>query len=225
MNRKKGFINLVIYFWGTALLGMIVPVLCGFSNEFMESFLFFTIIMSLSGLIIVAYNFKFIKQQFKDNFRKKETYVYGVLGAVVLVAIAVANTMMFQAIDPAIKLTSGNESELNTMLENTPKIMIILVTGFIIPFIEEIVFRAGIMGIITQHKVKDSYVPYILCALAFTFLHDTTIFNNPFDLQNIYFFTTYLIPSLVLSIFYKKTNHNLLAVYVIHIINNVIGSL
>lgn len=223
MNRKKSIINIIIYFAGTIFFTGIVGYLLDLSNKHIKEFSYFSIVMSLVGLVLFIYNRKFIKEQFKRNYKLKETYRIAGKGFVTLYVVLILNLIFFFKIDPSIGQTPGNEEALNTMFANIPKISLILVAGLLIPLIEELVFRASFVGLIIGDKCSTSYVPYVLCAIFFALLHDASILGNPLNIENIYFFVLYFIPSLVLALYYKKTNHNLLVVYFIHMINNTIS--
>lgn len=220
MKRSKGLLNVFMYFIGISFIALIIARLFNFSDAYILSLDYFGIYMSILAVILIALNFDFVKKQFKDNFFKVETYKYGFIGFIVLVTAVFINATIFMNLDPSMNLTSSNEAEVNGLIENASKLQIFVVIGLIVPFVEELIFRASIMGILIGDTIKKSYFPYIICAIIFAFLHDTTLLSDPFKLQNLFYFMMYFIPSLVLCLFYKKTEHNLLAVYLIHILNN-----
>lgn len=228
MNRKNGLMNILIYFLGSIVYGLVVGIIVGLAigmENVESSFAFFAGTMLLIGVAIIAYDWKFIKEQLRKNLYRKETYIYGLVGAVVLMGISLLLPIIFQMIDPNISHMPENEASIDEMLKGVPFAISVLMVAIIVPFIEELVFRAGVMGLLLGNKVGKSYIPYIIGAIIFALGHDTTIFNDPTNIQNIYFFSMYFAIALVLAVFYKKSNHNLLTVFIIHMINNFISLL
>lgn len=222
MKRLKGIMNIGIYFFGQIIFAFMIAKMFNFSKTYQEGFDFYCIVFVVLAIVLVICNFQFLKQQFKDNFFKFDTYKYGIIGFILLLTIAIINFNIFTNLDPNISKVSNNEAEITKLIANTSKIQVLLVVGLLAPFIEEIIFRASLMGVLIGDKIKDSYMPYIGCALVFTLFHDASILSNPFNIQAIYYFTMYFIPSIVLCLMYKKTNHNLVAVIIIHMLNNSI---
>lgn len=228
MNRKSGLMNIVIYFLGSLVYGIVVGIAVGIVvgvDKIETSFAFFAGTSLLVALVIMAYDWKFIKEQLRVNLYKKETYVYGVVGVMVALGISLLLPVIFQSIDPNINHVPENQALIDEMLKETPFILTVLIVAVVVPITEELVFRAGVMGLLLGDKVGKSYFPYIIGALIFTLMHDITILQDPTNIQNIYFFSIYLSISLVLAVVYKKSNHNLLAVIIMHMINNFIGLL
>lgn len=220
MSRKKSIINILLYFVGISIFTVIINMFLNLKVEYYLSFDYMKLSMIGLAIVLVVINFNYIKNQFKENFFKPETYIYGVIGFISVVILFMIMSNIFLNIDPKLVQTPGNESEVNSIIAGVSKIQVFLVIAVLIPFVEEIIFRASIMALLIGDTISKSYLPYILCAIIFALLHDTSILANPFSLQNIYYFFIYFIPSIVLCIVFKKTNHNLLAVYVVHILNN-----
>lgn len=223
MNRKQSIINIVIYFAGMIFTAKVLKLMFNLSDKFIQGYSFFAIVMSLIGLVLFVYNRKYLKRQFGKNLMAKQTYTELIKGFILLFGLLILNLIFFYQIDPSVGQTPANEAELNEMFANVPKLSLVLVAGIIIPLIEELIFRVSLIGVMIGNKQSTSYVPYILAAVVFALFHDTSILENPQNVESIYFFMMYFIPALVLTLYYKKTNHNLLVVYFIHMVNNILG--
>lgn len=235
MNRKIAGINILWYFIVQYLITGIVFVFFAGTFDSMDkardaylntdAMFYLFAVVSMIGLIgLMILNFKYIKEKIIygiENFRY--SLIYGVSGYFIMMFFIIA----FNLIRVIIGLPASdpeNEQNVNNILSQVPLMSGILLVGLLVPLFEELVFRVSFMGVLTKDKKSKSFIPYIICAICFSLLHDQTIITQ-FSLEAIMNFMSYFILSLGLSLVYRFSNHNLVAVFIVHALNNTIATL
>ncbi|WP_423364521.1 lysostaphin resistance A-like protein [Mycoplasma sp. P36-A1] len=237
MSRFKSIINITIY----NIFPIIVQIIFAFyikakfaslSADQMQSKLVDTlgsiqgmaIMMIPTLMIIILLNYKYLRKKIHKSFENiKETFKYGLIGYIIMTFAIVVFSILVQLMQIDVS-EAENQQVVNNMMSGASTLTIILVIGLIVPFLEELIFRMSIAGLLIKDKVSKSWLPYIIMALIFALIHENSFITN-FSVEAVVNFLTYLIPSLTLSFVYKVSNHNIIATYIMHILNNVIPSI
>jgi len=175
-------------------------------------------------LIVFALNYKYFIAKFKYAFLVlRQSLIYGFVGYLVSITLLAILGVIISMNN--LEVTNPENQEIiNSMLRNTNLFIAILTLGFIIPLLEELIFRIAFAGLFIRDKVKESWLPYIAMAIIFALIHETSIITVH-DLNSLFMFLFYFIPAMVLSAIYKLSKHNILAVYIMHVLTNVVAVL
>lgn len=243
MTRLKSLLNMLLYFLVPILMQFIYTFIYRLVNPDLAQTDFITNatqnLSSLTGMaymmiptliIIILLNYQYLKRKVAYSiFDYKKTIKYGVTGFIVMYGAVIIFSIILQLMQVSVD-TAENQAQIDNMIKNMPLFNVILIIGFIVPFLEEIIFRMSLAGLLIKDKVVNynkpilNWLPYIAMALIFALIHESSFITN-FNSDNLINFITYFIPSLCLAIVYKKSQHNILATYIMHIINNVITTL
>lgn len=230
MSRIKASANILVYF---AFQFLSIFILFGLLNLFinnidtqmiknwvLDNSLLFIGIVNTSILVIISLiSHRYFRLKFKVAFKKIGYSIKtGIKGYIILLLAVITLGYLLNA--SGIKMeTPENEKVVNSVLSNSNLILSFLIIGILSPILEELIFRVSIMGILVKDHPQKSWVMYIIAALIFALVHDSTFISNP-SLTSLAAFLVYLVPSLVLCGIYKISNHNILSVIIAHSLNN-----
>ncbi|MDR1782529.1 MAG: CPBP family intramembrane metalloprotease [Bacilli bacterium] len=230
MSRIKALINIIIYLVVQLFSGLLIYNLFGSStskSSLIDSltslyFVGFTAVLTL--ILIIITNFNYLKSKILYSIdHYKEAIKYGVLGFLAYWAFSIVFNIIRVFIEGMNSNgTSQNQEVINEMANHAPVIIVFSLIVLIIPFLEELIFRMSLMGVFVKDKKSNRLYFYIIAALLFGLAHDFSFITN-FSISNLFIFLQYFIVSLVIIYVYYKSNHNILATYVLHFCNNLIA--
>ena len=164
-------------------------------------------IMNIGLLFVLANKLELLN--FDSKFLNKKNILIIVIGVVIARLVAILGTILLnnQGID-----STANDAAINNLFTGENPLLIILILGISAPIMEEIVFRAGIIG----YFLKDWPILGIaLSSISFGLVHGPT---------DIISFFIYALIGLVLSIAYFKTSRLEVSI-LIHFFNNLIPAI
>ena len=217
VKEKKDFHPIWIYLVGQLVFSVIISIIIGFiigiklkvsgqsfdafqeSTDTINSIVF--IITSLALFIVFAIMyFKKIKVDIKRI--SKENIKTIILFSI----IAVVANLIISTTFKLLKISMNNQDTIESMM-NVYTIPITILTTFLIPFVEELVFRYALKNII-----KKDIIFIIVSSLLFGFAHGIGIST-----------IVYIVLGICFSLIYLKTDKNVIASTAGHIINNLSG--
>ncbi|MFV0499052.1 MAG: lysostaphin resistance A-like protein [Bacilli bacterium] len=237
-SRIKNFFNVVLYFFNNIfVLGILTTIFIinsdidinNISNEKATNIVFsdMMVIMFITTLItlilLVIININELKQQLLLNIKNKYTYFYPILLIIVYFVIMAIFTFIVEIINPNLSEPENNQSIINMFNSGNTFVFIINVV-FIAPIVEELIFRYSIVNIFHINNKIFSWVPYMISAIIFAFIHEVGFITN-FTLDNLLQFLTYFIPALILSFGYMFTKRNIVSMFLLHIFINSMATL
>ena len=209
-ETKKDFKPIVLYFLIQFIVAIIVGgvanVFTANNNSEISNDMVTTIgnIISFSFIFIIFISlyFKKIKYDAKKLTRKNVLFV--IIVAILMFVFNLIVTSVFMNLG----VSMDNQDSVNTMISNSQIIMSFLV-AVAIPFIEEMVFRYSLSTII-----KNKVVFVIVSSILFGVIHGIGIAT-----------VLYVVLGAIISIVYLKTDKNVIASSIVHIINNLLSLL
>lgn len=231
MSRIKALINLIIYFIFSFFASGVILIILQNQNpssstndlikEISSNLDYLAIINGIILVIILIINFNYLKEKISDSFKNiGETISYALKGYVIVMGINVILSIIVVSVS-IDRTTSGNQQIIDSMLNNTSVFNSILVVGILGPILEELIFRMSVLGLLIKDKVTKSWLPYLLAALLFTFIHDITVFTA-FSPASFITFLSYFLPALGLVFVYRYSKHNIVSVIILHMVYNTI---
>ena len=220
MSRKKAILNILIYFLLPEIV-MYFLVYC-FQIDRRSNLDFFSLTIFLRVLtliLLLAINYGFIKNKLIQCFEKyDDTIKYAVFGLFISMGLMMVYGVILTAlgVEP---IKSKNQENIDEMLKNASLFSKMFLIVILAPIIEEIVFRASVLGVMIKDNISNNVFPYLLCALIFVLIHDYTIVTN-FSTSSVIIFFSYFIPALGLVITYRISNNNLVSVIATHALYN-----
>jgi membrane protease YdiL (CAAX protease family) len=165
-------------------------------------------IMNIGLLLVLANKLELLN--FDSKFLNKKNILIIVIGVVIARLVAILGTILLN--NQGIDSTALNDAAINNLFTGENPLLIILILGISAPIMEEIVFRAGIIG----YFLKDWPILGIaLSSISFGLVHGPT---------DIISFFMYALIGLVLSIAYFKTSRLEVSI-LIHFFNNLIPAI
>lgn len=219
LPNLHGLLTLLLYFVIDTALVIVCSLIFGPDLTFTH-FVFITL---FTLILIYLFNRKELNYQFIKGINQKGWMKQAFIGMGWIYLLSYLLAILVVTFNITI-VQSSNDTALLELFKNTPKIMIFIGTVVLAPTLEEIVFRFGLFTLLTKNKRTNHYWPYILSALVFTFIHDTSIITH-FSPTTIVTFLGYFNLSLVISFMYRKSDHNIMVVILLHSINNFISLL
>ncbi|MGD9886495.1 MAG: lysostaphin resistance A-like protein [Bacilli bacterium] len=166
----------------------------------------------LAGLF-VALLWKVLGKDWKRAFSKNNigrSFATILIGLVAIYASTYAVTIIYELLK--IEGTPDNQNLIESMLQYDSKIFMIITTVLLAPFVEEIIFRKLLFGVV-EEKFKLSRIWAILISAAlFAAVHGVDVF-----------FFQYLALALVISGVYAFSNNNVFVSIALHFLNNSIS--
>lgn len=177
------------------------------------------IIDLMTAIIAVVILRKFIRRQWKDFMDNKLSIVVAgcFLGFFLnICANAVGNSIVKLFVDRA---TSVNQQQVESLTKNIPALMFI-VTGFLAPIGEELIFRGVVF---TGLRKCNRTLAYVVSAFLFGFIHVmSSVFAG--NIGEMVQMIPYVCSGLVFAYIYESTD-NIWASILTHMTNNIFAML
>lgn len=213
VNEKREFKALIIYF--AILFGASVIVSLGFSIKFgqlapeklNEYYGAYTAIYLLTYSILLLVIFWLLyHKKIKGDLKRinKDTFLGLIAYGIGFYVINMVLSVLFTSV---IGATTSNQDALDSAISSLA-IVTIIPTSFIVPLVEEIVFRYAMSTII---KNKVAFV--IVSSLLFAVMHGIGIIT-----------ILYFILGVMLSLIYLKHDKNVIASTAVHMFNNTVSN-
>jgi len=206
LERKKAFSIILIYLGFSIIIPVIIAIigmiLFG-ENEALVNQLNNTATIVLNFImffLFLAIYFKRIKTDIKRLTKKNLIFI------LIISVLAVALNQIVSEIFETFKVQMSNQNQIIELLSNN-KIPWIILSAFLIPFVEEALFRGSLSSII---KKKTLFI--IVSSITFGLMHG-------FGISTL----LYVLLGFIYTMIYIKTDKNLVASTIAHIINNVFG--
>ncbi|NLD26178.1 MAG: CPBP family intramembrane metalloprotease [Acholeplasmataceae bacterium] len=160
------------------------------------------------AVLIVAFFWKAIAEDFKLFIKDWKSNLLTVLFSLVIIVLSsLAMQELYNLF--GISGSSENQEMIESALESNTSILMLLTVLLLAPFIEEILFRKLLFGVVEEKIHLKPIFAIIISALFFSALHALDIF---------YF--QYLPLALVLCVSYYLSKNNIFVPMLIHLINN-----
>ena len=211
LQEKKDFHPLWIYFTGIIGLPIILTiaitifmVIINPTNALEEILNFSNVIsLSLSFIVSIIFFIMYFKKIKKDIKRiTKKQVIFTIIVSIVAVCLNEIICQIFQK----LSINMSNQSQvIDLMCEYT--IPMILLSSIFMPFTEEIVFRYSLGSFI-----KNKVVFVIVSSILFGIMHGIELAT-----------LLYILIGTINAIIYIKTDKNIIAPIIAHVLNNVIA--
>lgn len=195
---------------------------------------------------IVILLFRYLKSDFSQSVSAPgKFWKWFGIGFGILYGVSLVSSLFIQYVTLYLKTyiddfknidtTSGNQSAINTLLNSGlyPTLVIVLMTGFLAPVLEELVFRKSFFNLSKRKGVGM----IILTGAIFGSIHTVesilsivlemmegapgvSYANIVMELLN---FISYFASGIALGVIYKKSNYNIWVTIFIHSVYNLIG--
>jgi len=211
IEEKKDFHPLWIYFTGTIALPIIITMVITIAmvilnpTNGLENVLNISNIISLAlsfivaGVFFIMY-FKKIKKDIKKITKKQVIFTI-----IVSIVAVILNEIICQIFEK-LSVNMTNQDQIIDLISSY-KILMILLCAILIPFTEEVVFRYSLGSLI-----KNKVVFVIVSSILFGIMHGIELAT-----------LLYIFIGAIYAIIYIKTDKNIIASTIAHVINNIIG--
>jgi len=199
-DLKPIWLYLAIYFGIQFIIGFILGII--YMNNAIEMVNKLSAIITFISYLVVTITFIFIyRNQLKLKIKKmtKKDYIYTLVGAAILIFVNVILYKLFSGMNVKME----NQETIMEAYQNSKILMLVSVILFA-PFVEEMVFRYSLSTLI-----KNDSVFVIVSSLIFGLMHGIGLAS-----------IIYISLGVVLSLIYLKTNKNVVASTIAHILNN-----
>lgn len=222
-NRKSNIIILLIYFLGqlaaiamSIVLVLIMPTILDDDAmlDAASSIIMFIMYLGLTIVFIGVYRTYFINQG-RDFSEKLVLHVVFIIGTFfLLLFMAILSSELMGLLGKTDE--TANQASLERLLEGPVymKWILIIVTLFFAPIIEEFVFRKGIFGLLNRYH---DIIPILLSGFLFGLIH---VIGD--DIANI---IPYAFSGFALSVMYVVSKRNIFVVIGGHMVFNFIALL
>lgn len=211
-KSKKDFHPIWIYIVGQILVGIIAAILgviagsvdATASTESIETAASIGFIIE-NIIVFIIFIIMYLKKVKNDTKRlTKKNIIFIIIASIIGLCLNFAICALFQHFNVAL---TNQETVENVM--NAYAIPTAILTTFLAPFIEEIVFRYSI-GTLIKNKV----VFVIVSSVLFGIVHGIGIAT-----------LLYILLGAIYSIIYLKNDKNIMSSTIAHIINNAVGTI
>ena len=199
-DLKPIWLYLAIYFGIQFIVGFIIGII--YMNNAIEMVNKLSTIITFISYLAVAITFICVyRNQLKLKIKAmtKKDYIYTLVGAIILILVNVILYKLFTGMNVKME----NQETIMEAYKNSKILMLIAVILFA-PFVEEMVFRYSLSTLI-----KNDSVFVIASSLIFGLMHGIGLAS-----------IIYISLGVVLSLIYLKTNKNVVASTIAHILNN-----
>ena len=201
---KKSIINLLIYLF---FPGLVVSFFTTdmFSNEY-------TLASLIAYILLVIYFIIVYRKELIEEFKRFK--IKDIKKPMIIFIIGICFMILLNYIINYIIIPNGlsNNEELARKLFLNSKILYFIMLCFLIPFIEEIVFRFGF-----KKSIKNNTIFLIVSSSLFGLLH----IAGSTSLIELLYFIPYFVLGYTLGKIYLETD-NILYSFLFHAINNII---
>jgi membrane protease YdiL (CAAX protease family) len=171
----------------------------------------------LSFVLVVLFLRKYLVEDFSKIKENPTKFIaYSVSAGIIFIFLSLVIDIAFSYIvDP-----SQNQNNIEMIMENGGAIPMILAVVFFAPIVEELIYRKAIFKLNENgSKVKS----YVISIVFFTLPHMLST-----DISNIFTWFLQCIPyaacGFMLCYIYEKSNYNIYAVIVVHMMNNILAA-
>ena len=199
-DLKPIWLYLGIYIGIQFIIGFIIGII--YVNNAIEMVNKLSTVITFISYLAVTITFICIYQkQLKGKIKEmtKKNFIYAFVGAVILILVNVILYKLFTAMNVKME----NQEAIIDAYKNSKALMLISVILFA-PFVEEMVFRYSLSTFI-----KNDTIFVIISSLIFGLMHGIGVAS-----------IIYIALGVVLSLIYLKTNKNVIASTIAHILNN-----
>lgn len=169
-------------------------------------------------IALVTWLFMFLKADIKKFIPSwKKNLAIMVIGGIIFSLISVG----FDKFDShVLKEISNNQRSISDTFKYGRFIpLMFIVTCFVAPVVEELVFRKCIFNLCVG---KKAWIPIILSSVVFSLIH---VLSTPIGAIWIVLYIQYFICALMLGCIYKYSGENIYVSMFVHILNNIVGCL
>lgn len=211
MDKIKSF----LISFGLIMLHVIIFPIISYSfiiNNNIDNTLWSNLIELVSTLILAIILVFIYRKIFISDFKKFDRKFFYQGFKYLFFMVITLNFLVFISSQFGVEI-SDNEKSIRELIFNFPFIRS-LMSIFLVPFIEEAIYRLSI-----KKYISNQIIFIITSAFIFGFLHVPNLFSN----FGVFFqFLAYASSAIYLSLFYLKTNNIWSAVY-LHFLNNALG--
>lgn len=203
---KQLAIIFLFYLINFGLWEIIAPII---SNEW-ASFIVYVILF----LVVIALFYRELKEEWisiRTNKLSDKRY-YLELIIVLVIELVLTVVILWVAQNVWIEILPANNESVKNQMASVPVILSVIQGCVFAPVIEEMTFRYGIIG-----KPKSKYVLFITTVVSIVLFDCIHIVRLPE-------FFYYIVPSVILTLFYVK-HRNVFASIMLHSLINVVGYL
>ena len=204
MNQEKDlkpiWVYIIVYFGAQFLISIIIGAI--YPSNSLEKITELTgLITFLSFLLTFIVMFILYHTNLKEKLTKitKKDIIYIAVGAIIIIIV---NELLSRLLAGANADMQNQEYIIEAFKHN--KTMMFAATVIFAPIVEEMVFRYSFSTFI-----KNKYAFIIISSLVFGLMHSTGIA-----------IIVYFVLGVLLSLLYLKTNKNIIASIIAHILNN-----
>ena len=203
---KQLAIILLFYLINFGLWEIIAPII---SNEW-ASFIVYVILF----LVVIALFYRELKEEWISirNNKLSDKRYYLELIIVLFIELVLTVIILWVAQNVWIEILPANNESVKNQMASVPVILSVIQGCVFAPVIEEMTFRYGIIG-----KPKSKYVLFITTIVSIVLFDCIHIVRLPE-------FFYYIVPSVILTLFYVK-HRNVFASIMLHSLINVVGYL
>lgn len=199
-DLKPIWLYLAIYFGVQFTIGLVIGII--YINNAMDMVNKLTGFITFISYLAVTITFLCVYYRpLKERIKKmtKKDFIYALAGSIVLI---LANVILYKLLI-GINAEMKNQETIIEAYKNSKALMMISVILFA-PFAEEMVFRYSLSTFI-----KNDTIFVIVSSLIFGLMHGIGISS-----------VIYIALGIILSLIYLKTNKNVIASTIAHILNN-----
>ena len=203
---KQLAIIFLFYLINFGLWEIIAPII---SNEW-ASFIVYVILF----LVVIALFYRELKEEWISirNNKLSDKRYYLELIIVLVIELVLTVVILWVAQNVWIEILPANNESVKNQMASVPVILSVIQGCVFAPVIEEMTFRYGIIG-----KPKSKYVLFITTVVSIVLFDCIHIVRLPE-------FFYYIVPSVILTLFYVK-HRNVFASIMLHSLINVVGYL
>ena len=203
---KRIAVILFFYLINFGLWELIAPII---SDEW-ASFMVYVILF----LIVIALFHRELKEEwdFIRNTKLTDKKYYVGLIITLIIELVLTLVMLWIAQNVWVEILPANNENVKNQMASVPVILSVIQGCVLAPVIEEMTFRYGIIG-----KTKSKYVLFVTTVISIVLFDCIHIVSIPE-------FFYYIVPSVILTLFYVR-HRNVFASIMLHSLINIVGYL
>lgn len=201
---KRMAIILLFYLINFGMWELIAPII---SNEW-ASFVVYVILF----LIVITLFYKELKEEWKSIYNTKLSDKNYYLWLIITLAaeLILSLIVLWIAQNVRLEILPANNENVKNQMKSVPVILSVIQGCVLAPVIEEMTFRYGII-----EKPKSKFMLFTTSVISIVLFDCIHIVNIPE-------FFYYIVPSVVLTLFYVK-HRNVFASIMLHSLINIVG--
>ncbi len=227
MSRKKSLFNIILYFSFYIINSFFVLLFMELTNTSKGAITGYLVSNILLAILLISFNYRYLKRKLKQ-YR-----LYYISQAIIIYIIYTTTLIIFTLIIMHFNLDnkeSVNQDSIDEMFKNGNVILMFIFISFIGPLIEEIIFRASMIHLITGAKLNQQTIKYKVALLFaggfFVSLHvssELTNFTGVVDLLVVAI--PYILMTFGFIYMFHKSRGNIFSSLTLHILTNTIASI